>query len=84
MITAKDKAKLQKHLKNDYIYDVLKKLEDHNITNRKGEPYSESMIRLVFNGRPHEKIEDALLAVYVDRKKAFAEREERKKNLLSA
>lgn len=84
MITKSEKKKLKKHLKSDYVEDVLQELSLKNITNREGKPYSESMIRMVLSGTPNQHIEDAILTVYSRRKQQFEAREARKKELLSA
>ena len=71
MITKVQKNKLKKYLKNDYVDDVLSLLKEQKVVNRNGNPYHESMIRLVLNGdRANQKIKSALYQVYANRKHA--------------
>ena len=85
MITKTEKNRLQKILKNDWLNEVIAELEEQEVTNRLGKPYSESMIRMVFTGkRENQEIEAAILKVYANRKSATQKANTEKKELLSA
>jgi hypothetical protein len=69
MINKGEKTKLSKYLKNVFIADVLRVLEDWGIKNSEGETFSKSYISHVYNGREeHEHVEKALFVVYQQRK----------------
>jgi hypothetical protein len=69
MITAKQRTQLKKYLRGDYIPDVLAVLEEHDIVNKHGRPYSDKMISHVLNGRyDNPWIETAIVTVYTNRK----------------
>lgn len=83
MITPKIKAELKKFLKSDYSEDVLKILNDSNITSRKGEPYSASAVKNVLNGNLENiDIEKALTVVYLQRKKIHNKHQRALKNAI--
>lgn len=69
MIKKTEKQKLSKYLKNVFIADVLRVLEDWGIKNVDGLPFSKSYISHVYNGREeNEHVENALFVVYKERK----------------
>lgn len=69
MIKKVEKQKLSKYLKNVFIADVLRVLEDWGIKNVDGLPFSKSYISHVYNGREeNEHVEKALFVVYKERK----------------
>lgn len=69
MIKKTEKQKLSKYLKNVFIADVLRVLEDWEIKNVDGLPFSKSYISHVYNGREeNEHVEKALFVVYKNRK----------------
>ncbi|AXT19303.1 hypothetical protein D7030_13215 [Flavobacteriaceae bacterium AU392] len=82
MITPLEKKKLKNFLKSNYAQDVLKVLKKRNVTNRKGNPYSESMIRNVLSGQENQDIEDAIFEVYSNRKEQYQKKQEEKKRTL--
>lgn len=85
MITKAQKRKLKKFLKNDWIPEVVKLLDSKGIVSRNNTHYSESTIRVVFNGyKENAEIEAAILEVYEARLDAFEKAEAKKKELLSA
>lgn len=85
MITSSQRKKLKKLLSTDYVSEVLEVLKKKGVTSKNNTEYSESTIRMIFNGhRENVDIEDAILEVYDTRKKEQQEREKRKSDLLSA
>ena len=85
MISTQEKDRLKVHLKNDYVGDVLKTLAAKKILSRNNEPYSEVMIRAVFNGYTNNmEIEAAILKVFNQRKKAENKLQKLKATILSA
>ena len=65
MITKEETKTLKEHLKTNYIKDVLKELESKQITSKSGEPFSDTYISAVLNGRKENlDIEDAIFMVY--------------------
>lgn len=84
MITKSQKEKLQKHLKKDWIPEVLQELEKHNIISSRGTAYSESMIRMTFIGKiEHTGIERAIFKIFETRKLVFETYEKKKEQILS-
>lgn len=72
-----------KVLKYNWMADVLSKLADNNIVNKKGEPYKKAYISHIFNGRnSHEGIEFAIFEVYKERKIKQSKMIVYKKNIL--
>lgn len=85
MITQNQYSEFKILLKNDYVDDVLKELKKRNILSRHNKPYSESMIRKVFNGiSDNTDIEKAIIKVYERRKKQHEALEEKKQQLLAS
>ncbi len=84
MITTEETRKLKVHLKTNYIKDVLRELENKNITNKNGDIFSDTYISAVLNGRKENlDIEDAIFRVYQKRVYEFNKREKEKNVLLS-
>jgi len=84
MITTEETRTLKVHLKTNYIKDVLKELESKSITSKSGEPFSDTYISAVLNGRKENlDIEDAIFMVYQKRVYEFNKREKAKSRLLS-
>jgi protein-disulfide isomerase-like protein with CxxC motif len=84
MITKEETSTLKVHLKTNYIKDVLKELESKQITSKTGEPFSDTYISAVLNGRKENlDIEDAIFMVYQKRVYEFNKREKVKSKLLS-
>jgi hypothetical protein len=68
MINKTRRRKLKKVLKHSFIGDVLTKLNDEKVLNKKGEPFSKMYISLVFNGKNENiDIELAIMSVYNSR-----------------
>ena len=68
MITAIQRSKMKKVFKTGYSSDVQKLLEEKEIWNKKGLPFSNSYITHVFNGRnTNNDIEDAIIELYQKR-----------------
>ena len=68
MINKTRRRKLKKVLKHSFIADVLTKLNDEKVFNKKGEPFSKMYISLVFNGKNENiDIELAIMSVYKSR-----------------
>lgn len=85
MITKKQKINLKSFIGNNYAKEVLDILNKKNILSRNNQPYSESFVRMVFNGyRENLDIEDAIFLLYKNRKRNYRVREEAKEQLLSA
>ncbi len=83
MITIKQRNKLKELLKGNYTKAVKEKLDQLEVTNRYGNPYSDKMISHVFNGRyKNVFIEKAIFEVYADRKKAIKKDLEEKNKAL--
>ncbi|WP_324069065.1 MAG: hypothetical protein RSE15_00650 [Flavobacterium sp.] len=78
MINKTRRRKLKKVLKHSFIADVLKKLNDDNVFNKKGEPFSKMYISLVFNGKNENiDIELAIMEVYnlrLEQQKMYVEK----------
>ena len=75
MIKKTVRAKLQKTFKGRYIKEVQEKLLEKNIFSIKGTPYTTNYISQIFHGiRHNDAIEDAILEVYKEKKKAYQER----------
>ncbi len=84
MITKEETKTLKERLKTNYIKDVLKELESKQITSKSGEPFSDTYISAVLNGRKENlDIEDAIFMVYQKRVYEFNKREKVKSKLLS-
>lgn len=83
MITAQQRTALKKLLRGDYIADVKDKLTQRKIVSRKKTPYSDKMISHVFNGRYENiSIEEAIIEVYLDRKKKMNNDHKWRNNIL--
>lgn len=68
MITAVQRNKMKKVFKTGYSNDVLKLLEEKEIWNKKGLPFSKSYITHVFNGRnSNNAIEEIIIELYQKR-----------------
>jgi hypothetical protein len=68
MITIAQRKKLKKAFKNGYSKEVMLILEDRKIVNKNGNPFSESYVRHVFNGRnSNDLIEEVLFELYQKR-----------------
>lgn len=69
MIKKEEKAVLKAELGVNYTKKVREVLKKSHIYNRNGLPYSDSMIRRVFNGYcDHQAMEDAILQAYLESK----------------
>lgn len=69
MINKIERKKLKKLLVSKWIQEVMQKLEDKNVLNKKGEPYTKAYISHVFNGKnEHPIIENFIFEVYQERK----------------
>jgi hypothetical protein len=74
---------MKKILVSKWIPEVIEKLEENNVVNKKGEPYTKGYISHVFNGKnEHPIIEDAILDVYQERKEKLSKMREERKNRL--
>lgn len=70
MVTKSQYKILKKYLKGDYVKEVQQLLIKKDVRSRSGEYYGDSMIRNVLNGtNKNHQIKDALLQVYMNRKK---------------
>jgi hypothetical protein len=68
MITAKQRNKMKKVFKTGYSKEVKKLLEEKEIWNKKGLPFSNSYITHVFNGRnTNIDIEETIIELYQKR-----------------
>lgn len=68
MITVAQRKKLKKAFKNGYSQGVKEILNDKNIVGKNGNPFSDSYINHVFNGRnTNEAIEEAIFELYQKR-----------------
>lgn len=75
MIKKTVRTKLQRTFKGRYIKEVQEKLLEKNIFSLKGRPYTANYISQIFHGiRHNEIIENAILEVYQEKKKAYHER----------
>lgn len=83
MIGKSDRIKLKRILKNEWIADVLEKLSEKQILNKKGKPYEKTYISKVFNGdNSNEEIEKAIFEVYAEKKLKQTNLRVYKQNLL--
>ncbi|GGF25734.1 hypothetical protein [Flavobacterium limi] len=68
MITAAQRNKMKKVFKTGYSKEVKMLLEEKEIWNKKGLPFSNSYITHVFNGRnTNNDIEEAIIELYQKR-----------------
>lgn len=68
MITVAQRKKLKKVFKNGYSHGVMEILKEKNIVGKKGNPFSDSYINHVFNGRnTNNDIEEAIFELYQKR-----------------
>jgi hypothetical protein len=68
MITAKQRNKMKRVFKTGYSKEVKKLLEEKEIWNKKGLPFSNSYITHVFNGRnTNIDIEETIIELYQKR-----------------
>ncbi len=68
MITAAQRNKMKKVFKTGYSKEVKKLLEEKEIWNKKGLPFSNSYVTHVFNGRnTNIDIEEAIIELYQKR-----------------
>ncbi|MFK7749835.1 MAG: hypothetical protein AB8B65_15680 [Kordia sp.] len=83
MIRKKQREKLKEVLGYHYTNGVLKILKENKITSRNGKPYGSSMIRNVFNGlNENERIENAIIELFVRTQEDIKEREEARNRIL--
>ncbi|MEM6718358.1 MAG: hypothetical protein AAF611_03485 [Bacteroidota bacterium] len=80
MITKKQREKLREILGYHYTKEVFKLLKERKVTNKKGNQYSSSMIRNVYNGINENKdIENAIFDVCI-KKMEEKEKETKRRN----
>ena len=69
MITNAQRSKMKKILGSKWIPDVIEKLNQENVLNKKGEEYTKAFISHVFNGKnEHHIIEDVIFDIYQEKK----------------
>lgn len=68
MIKITERKKMKKVFKKGYSKEVLDKLNDKGIVNKKGDSYGISYITHVFNGRNENlEIEETIIALYTEK-----------------
>jgi methyltransferase-like protein len=83
MITVAQRKKLKKVFKNGYSQGVKAILEEKKIVNKKGNPFSESYINHVFNGRnTNDAIEEAIFELYQKRLCVISEKKQLRNQIL--
>jgi len=83
MITKTERNQMKKILVSKWIPEVIDKLKQNNVVNKKGQPYTKAFISHVFNGKnSHSIIEDAIFDTYQERKEKLSKKREERKNRL--
>lgn len=83
MINKTLRNKLSKYLKASFLKDVIAILNEKNILNKNGQPFSKAYISYVYNGKNENvAIELAIIEVYNQRKEQYKSNVEAKKTLL--
>ena len=83
MITVAQRKKLKKVFKNGYSQGVKEILNAKNIVSKKGNPFSDSYINHVFNGRnENEAIEEAIFELYQKRLSIISEKKQLRNQIL--
>lgn len=84
MITADERKKLKKIFGAKHIVKIREYFIEKKIYNREEEPYSQTFISRIFNGRDrHDTIETAIFDAAIDYKIKLREQEDRKKRILA-
>lgn len=83
MITVAHRKKLKKAFRNGYLEGVREILNTKKIVSKKGNPFSDSYISHVFNGRnENEAIEEAIFELYQKRVYAIKKKKELRNQIL--
>tara|TARA_B100002049_G_scaffold231679_1_gene209776 strand:+ start:2065 stop:2325 length:261 start_codon:yes stop_codon:yes gene_type:complete len=84
MITDEERKKLKKIFGAKHITKIREFFVEKKIHSREGEPYSQSFVSRVFNGRDrHDVVETAIFDAAIDYKMKMQEQEDRRKEILS-
>lgn len=84
MITDEERKKLKKIFGAKHITKIREFFVEKKIHNRDGEPYSQTFISRIFNGRDrHDIVESGILEAAIDYKAKIDAKRDEKKNFLA-
>jgi hypothetical protein len=84
MIKLTERKKMKKVFKTGYAKEVLDRLNQNGIANKKGEPIGISYITHVFNGRNSNlDIEETIISIYQEKLEEVKEISKKRKEIFS-